>query len=49
MTSLLEAERLEAFYGASQILHGLNLKVAPGEQVALIGCNGMGKTTLLRR
>jgi branched-chain amino acid transport system ATP-binding protein len=48
MTLLLEAERLDAFYGASQILHGLNLKVARGEQVALIGRNGMGKTTLLR-
>ena len=48
MTALLEVERLDAFYGASQILHGLDLKVAPGEQVALIGRNGMGKTTLLR-
>ena len=48
MTALLTIERLEAFYGASQILHGIDLSVARGEQVALIGRNGMGKTTLLR-
>lgn len=48
MTGLLRVERLEAFYGASQILHGIDLAIAPGEQVALIGRNGMGKTTLLR-
>jgi len=48
MTALLQAERLEAFYGVSQILHGIDLSVARGEQVALIGRNGMGKTTLLR-
>lgn len=48
MTSLLAIERLEAFYGASQILHGIDLNLNRGEQVALIGRNGMGKTTLLR-
>jgi len=48
MTALLQAARLDAFYGASQILHGVDLAVARGEQVALIGRNGMGKTTLLR-
>ena len=48
MTALLEVEKLDAFYGASQILHGVDLAFAPGEQVALIGRNGMGKTTLLR-
>ena len=48
MTALLQIEGLEAFYGASQILHGIDLQVARGEQVALIGRNGMGKTTLLR-
>jgi len=48
MTALLTVERLEAFYGASQILHGIDLSIARGEQVALIGRNGMGKTTLLR-
>ncbi|WP_322515400.1 ABC transporter ATP-binding protein [Rhodopseudomonas palustris] len=48
MTALLQAERLEAFYGVSQILHGIDLEVGRGEQIALIGRNGMGKTTLLR-
>jgi branched-chain amino acid transport system ATP-binding protein len=48
MSALLVVNRLEAFYGASQILHGIDLSVARGEQVALIGRNGMGKTTLLR-
>ncbi len=48
MTALLKAERLEAFYGASQVLHGIDLELKRGEQIALIGRNGMGKTTLLR-
>ena len=48
MSALLQVARLEAFYGASQILHGVDFSVARGEQVALIGRNGMGKTTLLR-
>lgn len=48
MTALLEVEKLDAFYGVSQILHSVDLTFAPGEQVALIGRNGMGKTTLLR-
>jgi branched-chain amino acid transport system ATP-binding protein len=48
MTLLLQAEGIEAFYGASQILHGVNLTVQHGEQVALLGRNGMGKTTLIR-
>ncbi len=48
MSGLLAVTHLEAFYGASQVLHGLDLSVTRGEQVALIGRNGMGKTTLLR-
>ena len=48
MTALLATERLDAFYGASQVLHGITLTVQKGEQVALMGRNGMGKTTLLR-
>lgn len=48
MSALLDVRHLESFYGASQILHGINFSVARGEQVALLGRNGMGKTTLLR-
>ncbi|MGI6851830.1 ABC transporter ATP-binding protein [Mesorhizobium sp. 1B3] len=46
--SLLEVERLETFYGASQALFGVSLAVAEGEVVALMGRNGMGKTTTIR-
>lgn len=48
MNALLEIADLKSFYGASQALHGVNLVVHPGEQIALIGRNGMGKTTLLK-
>jgi branched-chain amino acid transport system ATP-binding protein len=48
VTALLKVDTLDAFYGVSQILHGVDLEVKRGEQVALIGRNGMGKTTLLR-
>jgi branched-chain amino acid transport system ATP-binding protein len=48
VTALLKTERLEVFYGASQVLHGIDLELERGEQVALLGRNGMGKTTLLR-
>ena len=48
MTALLAAAGLKAYYGASQILHGIDLAVRGGETVALMGRNGMGKTTLLR-
>jgi branched-chain amino acid transport system ATP-binding protein len=48
VSALLKAERVEAFYGASQVLHGVDLELKRGEQIALIGRNGMGKTTLLR-
>jgi len=45
---LLEVEGLEAGYGASQALFGVDLAVAEGEVVALMGRNGMGKTTTIR-
>jgi branched-chain amino acid transport system ATP-binding protein len=45
---MLEVAGLEAGYGASQVLFGMNLKVEAGEAVTLIGRNGMGKTTTIR-
>lgn len=46
--SLLSASGLTAYYGASQALHGVDLTVDEGEVVALMGRNGMGKTTTIR-
>ena len=45
---LLEAVGLHTYYGASHVLHGVDITVQPGETVCLMGRNGMGKTTLLR-
>jgi urea transport system ATP-binding protein len=45
---MLNVKSLSAAYGQSQVLHGLDLKVAPGEIVAIMGRNGMGKTTLMK-
>ncbi len=45
---MLEAVRLETFYGASQALFGVDLAVREGEVVALLGRNGMGKSTTIR-
>ncbi len=48
MTALLEVSGLTAFYGASQALFGVDLLVPEGAVVALMGRNGMGKTTTIR-
>ena len=48
MAALLEVRDVEAAYGASQVLFGVSLSIAPGEVVTLIGRNGMGKTTTVR-
>src|SRR5262245_56920325 len=48
MSALLEISGLEAGYGASQVLFGVDLTVREGEAVALLGRNGMGKTTAVR-
>lgn len=47
MKPLLELKNVDAFYGSAHILHGLSLRVEPGERVALIGRNGVGKTTVV--
>jgi urea transport system ATP-binding protein len=46
--SLLQIEGIGVAYGQSQIIDGLSLSVEPGEIVALMGLNGMGKTTLMK-
>ncbi|MGL4728442.1 MAG: ABC transporter ATP-binding protein [Bosea sp. (in: a-proteobacteria)] len=45
---LIETRGLSAGYGMAQVLFGIDLAIQPGEAVALIGRNGMGKTTLVR-
>ena len=46
--ALLEARELHTYYGASHILHGVDFRIHSGETVALMGRNGMGKSTLIR-
>ena len=45
--AILSVKGIETFYGAIQALHGVDLDVARGEIVTLIGANGAGKSTLL--
>jgi branched-chain amino acid transport system ATP-binding protein len=46
--TILSARNLEAWYGESHILHGINFDVNAGEVVTLLGRNGAGKTTTLK-
>lgn len=46
--TILEVRNLEAWYGESHILHGINFDVKAGEVVTLLGRNGAGKTTTLK-
>jgi branched-chain amino acid transport system ATP-binding protein len=48
MTAALEVRRLSAGYGPVRVLHEIDLTVAHGERVGLLGLNGHGKTTLMR-
>jgi branched-chain amino acid transport system ATP-binding protein len=45
---MLEVDGIHTYYGDSHVLHGVSLRVAPGEAVALLGRNGAGKTTAIR-
>ncbi len=46
--TVLSVENLEAWYGESHVLHGINFNVRQGEVVTLLGRNGAGKTTTLK-
>ena len=50
MTSdlILDARGIHAWYGSSHVLHGVDLQIARGQTVGLLGRNGMGKSTLIR-
>jgi len=45
---VLKVENVHTYYGLSHILQGISLAIEPGEVVAVIGRNGVGKTTLVR-
>jgi branched-chain amino acid transport system ATP-binding protein len=45
---MLEVADIHCYYGESHVLHGVSLDVGEGEVVAILGRNGMGKTTLVR-
>ena len=45
---MLSVIDIETFYGRSQILFGVSMEVGAGEVIAVMGRNGMGKTTLIR-
>jgi branched-chain amino acid transport system ATP-binding protein len=47
-TMLLQAKNICAYYGPTQVLHGLDLSIAEGGITTLLGANGAGKTTMLR-
>jgi branched-chain amino acid transport system ATP-binding protein len=47
-TPLVEVRGVHTFYGNSHVLHGVDLQIAPGETLALLGRNGVGKSTTIR-
>lgn len=48
MSALLEIKNLHAYYGKSHVLHGINLSIAQGEIVSLLGRNGVGRSTMVK-
>lgn len=46
--TLIETKDLHSYYGSSHILHGIDFSIKEGESIALMGRNGMGKTTLIK-
>ena len=45
---IFDVQGVQAWYGSSHILHGIDFRLAKGETVGLLGRNGMGKSTLIR-
>lgn len=45
---MFAVENLHVAYGQSEVIHGMNFAIQPGEIVAIMGRNGMGKTTLMK-
>ena len=48
MAAMLEIRGLQAWYGESHVLHGVDFDVHEGEVVTLLGRNGAGKTTTMK-
>ncbi|MFN7024004.1 MAG: ABC transporter ATP-binding protein [Pseudorhizobium sp.] len=48
MKALLQVSGLNAWYGESHVLHGVNMVIGEGEMITILGRNGVGKTTTLR-
>lgn len=48
MTEMLDVQDLHAFYGASHVVQGVTFNISKGEAVALVGRNGVGKTSTLK-
>lgn len=45
---MIEIENLQVSYGQSEVIHGVNFKANKNETLAIMGRNGMGKTTLFK-